>query len=309
MANQYLGVDPMLTNVAVAYQNSEYIADKIFPMLQVKKQSGKHFVYDKGRFRINEVLRAVGANSKEVTLKVTTGTTYFCEDHALKQFVADEDRDNAITPTTPMVDATENATDMLQVSREYALASYMANVSNLTNSTTLSGTDQWSDYANSDPFDDIMTGIESVHGKIFVKPNTLVLGQQTFNSLKNHPDLLDRVKYSQKGVITIDLLKSLFDVEHVLIGGAGYNSATEGQTDDMAYIWGKHAWLLYINPKTAAKMITFGFAYTWKKIKTERLRGSDEEDRKGTYVRVGDHYYDQQVVTVDAAYLIADATA
>lgn len=309
MANKYLGVDPMLTNVAIAYKNSEYIADKIFPMLPVKKQSGKHFVYDKGRFRVGESLRAEGANSKEVTLKLTTGTTYFAEDHSLKQFVTDEDRDNAITPTTPMVDATENVKDMLDVSREYALSSYMSSTSNITNNTTLSGTTQWSDYSNSDPFSDIETAKESIHSTLFVKANTLVLSQQTYNALKHHPDLLDRVKYSQKGVMTVDLLKELFDVDFVLIGGAGYNSATEGQTDSMSYIWGKNAWLLYINPKTTGKMVTFGMTYTWKKMQVERLRGTDEEDRKGTYVRAGNHYYDQQIVSTDAAYLIKNAVA
>lgn len=309
MPNQYIGVDPMLTNVAIAYKNETYIADKIFPFLSVKKQSGKHFVYDKGRFRVNNVLRAAGANSNEVTLKVTTGTTYFAEDHALKQFVTDEDRDNAITPTTPMVDATENVTDMLHVSREKALADYMANTANLTNNTTLSGTDQWSDFSNSDPFTDIEAAKESVHSKIFIKPNTLVLGKQVYDKLKHHPDLLERVKYSAKGVITIDLLKELFDVDYVLIGASGYNSATEGQTDAMSYIWGKHAWLTYIAPKIQQKMITFGFTYQWKKMQTQRLRGTDEEDRRGTYVRVGNHYYDQQVVTVDAIYLIKNAIA
>ncbi len=307
--NRYLGVDPMLTNVAIAYSNEAYIADKIFPEFAVKKQSGKHFIYDKGRFRINDSLRAAGSNSNEVTLNLTTGSAYFCDDHALRQFVPDEDVDNAITPTTPFIDATENATDMLSVSKEKALADYMANTGNLTQNTTLSGTDQWSDFSNSDPFTDIETAKATVHASIFKKPNVLILGKQVYDKLKHHPDLLDRVKYSQKGVITIDLLKELFDVDYVLIGAAGYNSAAEGQTDSMSYVWGKNAWLCYIAPKITKKMVTFGLTYTWKKKKVEKLRGTDEEDRKGTYVRIGNMYYDQQAVTVLAAYLIKNAIA
>jgi hypothetical protein len=309
MTNRYLGVDPMLTNVAIAYQNDAYIANLIFPYFDVKKQSGKHFVYDRGRFRLNKTLRAAGSGSNEVTLKLTTGDTYFCEDHALKQFVPDEDIDNAITPTSPLVDATENVTDMIKVDEEDALATYMANTSNLTNNVTLSGTDQWSDYTNSDPFDDIETGIQTIHSKLFVRPNTLVLGRQVWDKLKHHPDLLERVKYSQKGVITTDLLAALVGVDRVIIAAAGKNTAKEGQTDSMGYIWGKHAWVLFINPRIAPKMITFGFSYRWKTMKVEKLRGTDEEDRKGTYVRLGDHYYDQQIVSVDAAYLIKNAVA
>ena len=151
MANDYLGVDPMLTNIALAYKNERYIADLIFKPLGVKKQSGKHFVYDQGRFRINETLRAKGSNSNEVTLKLTTGSTYFCDDHALKQFVPNEDVDNSVISNAPFIDAAENVMDMLMVDKEKALADYMADTANLTNNTTLSGTDQWSDFLNSDP--------------------------------------------------------------------------------------------------------------------------------------------------------------
>ncbi|MCK4553880.1 major capsid protein [Candidatus Parcubacteria bacterium] len=309
MPNQYLGVDPMLTNVAIAYKNEAYIHDKIFPYLNVKKQTGKHFVYDQGRFRVNETERAAGANSKEVTLKLTVGTAYFCEDHALKEFVPDEDRDNAITPTTPLVDAAENVSDMMSVAQEKAIADWMANTANLTNNTTLSGTDQWSDFSNSDPFNDIKTAKQTVHEAIFTKPNTLILGKQVFDTLQLHPDLLERVKYSQRGVITIEILKALFDVENILIGAAGYNSATEGQTDSMSYLWGKHAWVCYIAPKVKPKMVTLGFTYRWKKVKVERMRGTNEEDRKGTYVRLGDNYFDQKSVAVTCAYLIKDAIA
>lgn len=309
MTNKYLGVDPMLTSVAIAYTNGSYIADKIFLPFPVKKQSGKHFVYDRGRFRVNDTRRSTGSNSNEVTLKLTTGGTYYAEDHVLKQFVADEDVDNAITPTDPYMDATENTTDMLMVDREKSLADYMASTTNLTQNTTLAGTDQWSDFNNSDPFDDIETGKSAIKSSVFIKPNTLILGQQVYDKLKHHPDLLERVKYSQKGVITIDLLKELFEVDNVLIGDSGYNSATEGQTDSMSYIWGKHAWLAYINPQFRGKALTFGVHYTWKQMQVERLRGSDEEDRKGTYIRVGNYYYDQLAVSVECAYLIKNAVA
>lgn len=307
--NDYLGVSPMLTKIALAYKNEEYIADKIFTPMPVAKQSAKHFVYDKGRLRINETLRAKGANSNEVTLKLTSGSTYFCEDHALKQFVADEDKDNAINKSAPEIDATENVVDMLRIDKEKALATYMANTANLTQNTTLTTTDQWSDFENSDPFDDIDTAKSTIHASIMQKPNTLILGKQVYDKLIRHPDLLDRVKWSAKGVLTIDLLKSLFDVENVIVGSAGYNSATEGQTDSMSYVWGKHAWLAYISPKKSGKFVTFGLSYQWNKMVVTKLRGSDEEDRKGVYVRAGNDYYDQQPVTVLAAYLIKNAIA
>src|SRR5689334_5640895 len=122
--NRYLGVDPMLTNVALAYTNDDYIAEQLYPTLPVARQTGKHFVYDRGRFRVpaNSAKRAAGAASDEVTLTLTTGNPFFCEDHSLKMFVTDEDMDNAITPTSPLVDATEFVTEQHMISREVELA-------------------------------------------------------------------------------------------------------------------------------------------------------------------------------------------
>lgn len=309
MTNRYLGVDPMLSNVAIAYSNDAYVAEQIFPSVKVAKQTAKHFVYDRGRFRVNDNERASGSNSKEVTLNLTTGTPYFAEDHALRQFVSDDDVDNAITPTSPFIDATENVSEMHMVAREVELATMLTATATMTQNVTLSGTAQWSDYTNSDPIGDIETGKATIHAAIHINPNTLILGKEVFDILKHHPSFLERFKYTQKGVITEDMLAVVFGVEKVIVAGAGYNTAVEGQTDSMSYIWGKSAILAYIAPSVRPKLMTLGFTYTWKTQKVERLRGSDEEDRKGTYVRVGDHYYDQKIVSVSAGYLIKNAIA
>lgn len=309
MANKYLGVDPMLTNVAIAYANQSYIAEQIFPSLQVNKQSGKHFVYDRARFRSTDNLRAAGSNSNEVTISVSTGSVYFADDHALKQFVADEDVDNAITPTSPFIDATENVTEMQFVSREIELAAMLTDTAVLTQNTTLAGTAQWNDYTNSNPISDVRTAAQAIHAAIHVQPNVLILSKQVFDKLVDHPEIVERVKYSALGVITAELLARLFEVDRVIVADAAKNTAAEGQADSMSYIWGKNAILAYVNPRIAQKMITLGLTYTWKTMKVEKLRGTDEEDRKGTYVRVGDHYYDQKLVSAAAGYLIKNAVA
>lgn len=309
MTNRYQGVDPMLTNVAIAYENAAYIAEQIFPSFQVKKQSAKHFIYDQGRFRDVNNTRGQSANSNEVKLTLTTGTAYFAEDHALKLFVADEDVDNAETPTTPFQDATEFLMDQHMVARERELATMLADTAIMTLNTTLSGTSQWSDYNNSNPFGVIDTGKAAVHAVIHQDPNVLILGKQVWDKLKQHPDFLERVKYSAKGVITEDLLASLVGVDKVLVGGAAYVTSKQGQTEATGYIWGKHAILAYVAPTVRPKLMTLGLTYTWKALKVERLRGVDEEDRKGTYVRVGDWYYDQKLVSASAGYLIKNAVA
>jgi hypothetical protein len=294
--------------VSLGYKNSAYIADLLLPTLSVKHQSGKHFVYDKGMFRSEDAKRGPGARSKEVTHNISTGLTYFCEDHALKEFVADEDVDNAPAGVDPYVDATENVTEKLIVSKEIEAASILLNTSTITQNTTLSGTSQWSD-PNSDPVAAVRTAKQTVRDSIMIDPNTLMLSKKVFDKLVDHPAIVERVKYSQLGVLNTDLLARFFDVERVIIGAAQKNGSVEGQSDSMSDIWGKDALLAYINPRLGQKTVSLGVTYQWKSRTTERLNGTDERDRRGQFIRVGDHYYDQELIAAGAAYLFKAAVA
>lgn len=306
--NRYQGVDPVLTTAAIGYTNGSMIAELLFPSIKVKQQSGKHWIYDKGRFRVNKNGRAAGANSQEVTLNLTTGKPYFCEDHALKQFVLDEDVKNAMEPEKPFIDATENVTDMHLVAREVELAATLTSTSVLTQNVTLSGTDQFND-AGSDPIGVLSDAMSAIHSNTFLTANTAVIPKQVFDVMKNHAAFIERIKYSQKGIVTAELIAEVLGVERVIIATAGKNTAKEGQTDTMGYVWGKDIILAYIAPKIEQKMLTLGLTYTWQEMQVERLRGVDEEDRKGTYVRVGNHYYDQNLVSAECGYLIKNAIA
>ena len=298
-------VDPALSNVSVKYSNDTFIADMVFPVLKVAKQTGKYFVYDKSNLRVDKTLRAAGSGANEVEHNQTTAS-FITEDHALKEFVPDEIQDQAEAALDPLIDATESVTEKLMLDRELALATILANTANVTSNTTLSGTSQWSDYSNSSPIADVRTARTSVHQNTFRKPNTLVLGKQVFDMLIEHPEIIERVKYSQMGVITAEILARVFQVEKVLVGEAGYNGAAEGQTDSLSYVWGKHAWVMYIAPQVRLKTITFGLTFTYGLRQVKRWY---EEDREGTYVRVGKDNYQHKIVAVGAGYLIKNAIA
>ena len=96
-----------------------------------------------------------------------------------------------------------------------------------------------------------------------MKPNTLLLSPSAFNALKNHDDILDRIRYTQKGIVTTDLLATLFEVDKVLVGWGVVNSAAKGATDDVDFIMGKHALLCYSNPRPALKKPSAGYIFSW----------------------------------------------
>lgn len=297
-------VDPVLSNVSKAYSNEMYVADMLFPSFQTAKETGKYYQYDKAKFRRNTTKRAAGAKSNEVEYGLSTAS-FTTEDHALKEKTPWEIIRQADSALNPEMDATENITEQLQIDKEIALATSMADTAIMTANTTLSGTSQWSDYTNSDPLGDVKTGRQTVQKAIGRKPNTLVLSQEVFDILIEHTDIVEKIKYSQLGVATEELLARLFSVSKVIVAAAIYETATEGATSSMGYIWGKHAWLAYIAPAARLRSITLGFTFKYEDRKVKKW---DDVDAEARYVRANENYT-QKFVAVEAAYLIKNAVA
>lgn len=306
LVQQDVVVDPALGNVSIKYSNDTFIADLIFPMVKVAKQTGKYYVYDKSNLRIDKTARAAGSPANEIDFGVGPTGTFSCDDHALKGFVADEIQDQADAALNPLVDETETVTEKLFLDREQSLATLITNTANLTQNVTLSGTTQWSDYSNSDPIGDVRTARTTVHQNTFRKPNTLIMGKQVFDMLVEHPQIIERIKYSQLGVVSVELLARVFQVETILVGEAGSNTAAEGQADSLSYVWGKHAIVAFIAPQVRLKQVTLGYTFTYSQRLVKRWR---DEDREGTYVRIGNDNYVQKIVAATAGYLIKNAVA
>jgi hypothetical protein len=299
-------IDPVLSNVSVAYKNEDYIAEQILPVQSVAVTKGKYYVYDQAMFRRNKTLRAPGAKANEVEYGLTTAS-FELFDYALKEKIEWGVIDQADVALSPETDAVESVTEMLLVDAEMQLATTLSTTSIITQYTTLSGTSQWSDYTNSDPLGDIKTARQTVQASIMRKPNTLILGQQVYDTLVDHPDVVERVKYSFGVSPTPELMARIFQVEKVIVGSALYNSATEGQTDSMAYIWGKKAWVCYISPNTKGlKQITLG--WTMKKKTGRTVKKWDDVDEEARYVRVNEERA-QTLVAALACYYIAAVIA
>jgi hypothetical protein len=306
LVQQDVVIDPALSNVSVKYTNDTFIADLVLPVIRVSKQTGKYYIYDKSNLRVDKTNRAAGSPANEVSFGLSLSGVFACDDHALKGFVADEIQDQAEAALNPLVDETENVTEKLLLDRELAAATLLTNTANLTQNTTLASTAQWSDYSNSDPIGDIRTARTTIHTNTFKKPNTIVMGKQVFDILCEHPAIIERIKYSQLGVVTTELLARIFQVEKIIVGEAGYNTANEGQTDSLSYVWGKHAIVAYISPKISIKMLTLGATFTYLTRTVKRWR---DEDREGTYVRIGQDNYVQKIIAAAAGYLIKNAVA
>ncbi len=256
-------IDPILTEVAQGYKNADMVGMALFPYVPVGQRGGKIVTFGKEAFRLYNTGRTPGSNTKRVQFGYA-GSPYALEQHALEGVVPFEHMDEAAA--VPGIDLASGAVgqtqDIIALRLEAAQAAIATNAANYaaSNKITLAGVDQWSDFTGtSDPNDDIEVAKEAVRAQIAKRPNTVVMGAAVFSKLKQHPKIVDRIKYTGRDVATTELLASLFGVQRVLVGDAVYESDAGVMTD----VWGKFVVVAYTEMGGIADRgrPTYGYTY------------------------------------------------
>lgn len=265
-------IDRALTNISVAYMQdaSAFIADKVFPVLPVKRQSDLFYIYNKGDFMRDEAaLRGAYSESAGGDYGVEASDPYYCRKHAFHKDVAPEERANYDDPLNADTDATDFVSQKMLIRREMEWAKnffktgvWGTEIEGVAATPSTGETLTW-DLETSNPIKDVTDAAVQMASETGYKPNTLVLSPFAFNALKNHFDILDRIKYTQKGIVTADLLATLFEVDNVYVAWSVVNSAIKGAADNVSFIMGKNALLCYANPRPALKKPSAGYIFAW----------------------------------------------
>lgn len=264
-------IDRALTNMSVAYMQdaSNYIADRVFPIIPVKRQADLYYIYNTGDFLRDEAqVRGAATESAGGDYDLSTDT-YYCKKHAFHKDVTPEERVNYDEPLDADKDAQLFVSQKMLIRREMEWATkffktgvWTREISGVASNPSATQAIFWN-LETSSPIQNITDESVRMAGLTGYKPNTLVLSPYVFNSLKNHFDVLDRVKYTETGIVTTSLLASLFEVDNVYVAWAVVNSAAKGSTDSISFIMGKNALLCYSNPNPSLRSPSAGYIFAW----------------------------------------------
>ena len=256
-------VAPIMTTVAQGYKNGRMVADFLFPVVPVDQRGGKILEFGKEDFEMYNTARAPGSNTKRVQFG-HLGLPYALEQHSLEGKVPLEHLQEA--NQVPGIDlgrgAVTKTQNIILLTNEYQAATIARTAANYaaTNKTVLAGTSRWDDYASgvSDPAADIDTAVEAIRAQVGMRPNTVVLSPKAFKAAKRHPKIIDRVKYTGRDSVTLEMLANLFDVERVVSGDAIYNAS-----GTMTDVWGKDVVVAYTETASAddGGLPSFGYTY------------------------------------------------
>lgn len=315
---QRLHIDKMLSNISIGYTNEQFIADKIFKSINVGKQSDKYYRYGMEKFRQNDDFRAPGTEANEINWTLSNDQ-YFCEGHALRHAIADEEKQNADDEFDLESEGVELVTEGILLNKEVDAsnkvldpANYHADLQVVLGSGGKPA--KWSDFKNSDPILDIQKAKEAIHKKSGIRANTLIISEPVLNVLKLHPKLIDVVKYVQKGVVTMDLIALALGVDQILVGSALKSAVTNpgqavpGAREQLDYIWGNSVVLAYIPTRPGKKTQALGYSFMWNKDGegAVQVRKWYETGRRATIVEA-ERWYSQKMVSNVAGFLFSDA--
>ena len=274
-------IDQPLSNMTLAYvqEQTNFIADKVFPTVGVQRQSDKYYIYDRAnQNRAGDVKLLSPRTEVERIGLAISNSSYFADVYGLgmdfdEQTLANEDAMLEIRSA-----GATTLVNRLLIHREEQFAStfFAASVWS-TEYTGVSGTPstgevkQWSDYTNATPIRDVTAARRAMQLKSGgFKPNTMVVGKEVRDILVNHPDILARLNggatVSNTALITNAKLAEIFEVENFYVMEAVKNTAAEGLSESNAFIGGKSALLTY-TPRTAGLMTpAAGVTFAWNNI-------------------------------------------
>ena len=318
-------IDRALTNISVAYmQGAEaFIADKVFPLINVTKQSDVYFEYSKADMFRNEVQeRGRGEESVGGNFNVHLADPYHCRKYAYHYDITQEERVNYDSPLNVDRDAASWLSQKMLLKREADFAGkfFKAGIWGKDIKAVaepVSGQiKKWSDPV-SDPVQDVNNEMLAMAENTGKKPNFIIMSPDVFYTLKNHDAIMDRIKYTQKGVITKDLIASLFEVDHIYIPWGIINTGEQTPKydttkTDMEFLYKGQMLLGYKTNRPSLKEPTAGYIFAWTGLEGASAYGSRMVRIKMDQLGLGterlemEMAYDQKIICSDMGTFFTD---
>jgi len=316
-------IDQPLSNLTLAYvqSNENFVADKVFPVVGVARQSDKYYEYDRANMNRSGDVQKLAPRTEvnRIGMKLSN-MSYFADVYGLgmdfdEQTLANEDSMLEIRAA-----GAETLAMRLMIHREEQFASTF--FANGVWTTSVAGVANgagvpvyWNDYTNSTPIADVTLGSRTMQlSSGGFKPNTMVVGKEVRDKLVNHPDILARLNggstVSNPALIVDAKLAEIFGVENFFVMEAVRNTAVEGIAESNAFIGGKHALLCYTPSNAGLMSPAAGLTFSWNSIPSVNNLGITVESFSDDALKrqqVAEHIqvkmaYDMKIVGADLGY-------
>jgi len=253
---------------SLAYRQdpSDFIGDQWFPLVDVKFIAGLYPKWSMETFFTDYVTAwRPGTMPAQGDIKLDDHGNFVCQRYACQIPLADDIPYVADPGIDPQYATNAFLTDVMQLHKERIIAGQYFQ-SSATGGSNVWGTNwagvtsgpnstqfvRFDDDANSNPrkvIKNIKVALKEATGKT---PNTALMGEQVFEVLRIHPQLIQWYQATAEGVRTItelneQKLAQALGLDKIMVGKAMYNTAKPGAAVDLDWIFGKHLWVGYVD--------------------------------------------------------------
>lgn len=316
-------IDQPLSNLTLAYvqEQTNFVADKVFPVVGVQRQSDKYYIYDRANMnRSGDVKKLAPRTEVNRIGMAVSNSAYYADVYGIgmdfdEQTIANEDAMLEIRAA-----GAQTLINRVLIEREEQFASTFFNSGVWT--TDVTPANLWSDYTNSTPITDVTNGSRTMQlSSGGFKPNTMVVGKEVRDILVNHPDILARLNggstINNPALITDGKLAEIFGVENFFVMEAVKNGAVEGLAESNAFIGGKNALLVHTPRASGLMTPAAGLTFAWNNIPNVNNLGITVESFSDDALKrqqVAEHIqvkmaYDMKVVGADLGYFFSAVVA
>jgi hypothetical protein len=316
-------IDQPLSNLTLAYvqEQTNFVADKVFPVVGVQRQSDKYYIYDRANMnRSGDVKKLAPRTEVNRIGMAVSNSAYYADVYGIgmdfdEQTIANEDAMLEIRAA-----GAQTLINRVLIEREEQFASTFFNAGVWT--TDVTPGNLWSDYTNSTPISDVTNGSRTMQlTSGGFKPNTMVVGKEVRDILVNHPDILARLNggstINNPALITDGKLAEIFGVENFFVMEAVKNGAVEGLAESNAFIGGKNALLVHTPRASGLMTPAAGLTFAWNNIPNVNNLGITVESFSDDALKrqqVAEHIqvkmaYDMKVVGADLGYFFSAVVA
>jgi len=309
-------IDRALTDLSVAYfQEAPPVSSRLFLPVSVDNKTDKYWIWDKADFwRDDMKIRAPGTKFVRIGMRLSTDS-FSCDEYAEEYPIPDENAGNADAVIRLSQTGTRLLTSRIGLRKDRAFATdFMKTGVWGTDLVGTSGFTKWSD-ATSDPSGNVLTAAEAILnalGDTYEEAGMRLValcGSIVVNRLKNHPDAIDRIKYTQAATPAAvnQTLAAWLGLDELVVGRRRYTTSAEGATDAYAPVFDDDMLVVAVPSAPSPETPAAGYTFAWNEggrgdMYVEQYR---DETVKSDIVRAVTHF-DQKLVASTLGYFFSD---
>ncbi|MEN6295040.1 MAG: hypothetical protein ABFD61_02785 [Chloroherpetonaceae bacterium] len=297
-------VDPVLTNIAQGYTPSNFIGEKLFPIVKVNSQKGKVPKFGKDAFVVRNSERAIRSNSNRIPTSDYDTIEFTLRERDLEVAMDYIEELETYDELKYEQKLTRDLLDLLALEREKAIADYVQNPLNFDSSSKkiLQAGESFNG-SSDNPLIIINDAIEQLRENIGRKPNIIVMGMDTYRAIENNSALGNIIQNAGNLKFTYQMLQESLGIKNIYIGTSVYSEDGRFFQD----IWKDNLIIAFVDQSERSRRTQYNpsYGYTFQREGMPEIDSYYENGGKIKVIRATDNW-EIKAIAPEAAFLIND---